>query len=682
MSSDGELLESLVGDIGSSLESSMITAVTDPVIGWVAAIFGLDEGGSDGAPALAELQADLFEIMQEISNVESDLVNAMNDIVASSTIQPAVTAVENYQNTGTPPGSILLLPKDWLYSPLTSGLLTTVHDTLVGTAQGSTPYLTSFRQTQVPRYISDSSPKNQMLDNFFAYHQNLQASLMQMNVEAAHQGQSANTQADLTDTSGSLPPNYVAAIQAYDQYLRQTAQQTTFLPQSTSGIGYRNLGLLFAPNNNGKDLGAYQTIVFDQQTGYAWGSQNILMCWGAGATVPALRAELKNPFAWMMRAPTYAELAALYTSLNPAGQTPTAAGMLTSLQNIGFTLRMDPTLTVSVPLVTAEVFDQTNWTTINQVWSKHKPPSGTIVANGYQCDKFYDLLNGVPVTVQIHCDVTVDVFSGPGGFGTSGNLEFFSTIPDSASVTAVSSAGTLALSSYNTEYADGLFIYQLAAADPATSVTTDPPLEEPASLQITPVTNPDGSVTCTASASFNRLQSNGTIASLLLTVPNVYWSVDDLQAATIDQNGHLTWKTGTLVHVTAKRGSTTEKIPVGPPTTFMPPPAPTPCHVNIYPRNVLVDGSSLPQTIAFSGQILFSDGSTSPIADGVADDTQFTWSASENIQLVPNTPRIDSISHVLVPAQFVIPAGTTATVTITLTLNNSQLHDTATITIG
>jgi len=32
----------------------------------------------------------------------SDLVNAMNDIGASSMIQPAATALENYPNTGTP----------------------------------------------------------------------------------------------------------------------------------------------------------------------------------------------------------------------------------------------------------------------------------------------------------------------------------------------------------------------------------------------------------------------------------------------------------------------------------------------------------------------------------------------------------------------------------------------------
>jgi hypothetical protein len=79
---------------------------------------------------------------------------------------------------------------------------------------------------------------------------------------------------------------------------------------------------------------------------------------------------------------------------------------------------------------------------------------------------------------------------------------------------------------------------------------------------------------------------------------------------------------------------------------------------------------------------LYSDGSTSPATGGVADDTQFTWTASGNIQLAPNTPRTDPVSHDNMQAAFVIPAGTTETVQVTLTLNGSQLTDTATITIA
>jgi hypothetical protein len=231
-------------------------------------------------------------------------------------------------------------------------------------------------------------------------------------------------------------------------------------------------------------------------------------------------------------------------------------------------------------------------------------------------------------------------------------------------------------------YTDALFIYQLAAADSATAVSTDPPLEEPSALQITPVTNADGSVTCTASASFTRLNRTGGPGPVTLNVPHIYWTVDNPQVATIDQNGHLVWKiAGASVNVFAIRGSVTSSIQVGPAATFTPPAPATPSQVNIYPRNVVLSGS-LPATVSFSGQILYSDGSTNPATDGVADDTQFTWTASENIQLLPNTPRNDPMSGDNMQAQFTIPAGTTETVKVTLTLNNSQLTDTAMITIG
>ncbi|MGH9419985.1 MAG: hypothetical protein ACRD3J_08435, partial [Thermoanaerobaculia bacterium] len=224
--------------------------------------------------------------------------------------------------------------------------------------------------------------------------------------------------------------------------------------------------------------------------------------------------------------------------------------------------------------------------------------------------------------------------------------------------------------------------YQLAFADAATGVSTDPLLEEPLSLEIAPVTNADGSVTCSANASFNRLLRGGGVQSVVLNVPNGYWTVDNPQVASIDRNGHVTWRTaGNTVNVTAIRGTVSQTISVGPPANFTAPAAATASAVNIYPRNVVLIPTSLPATVSFGGQILYSDGSTSPAADGVADDTQFTWIASGNIQLVANTPRTDPVSKDFVQAQFVIPAGTTETVTVTLTLNNSTLTDTATITI-
>jgi hypothetical protein len=673
---DGEVVEQVLGALGDSLESSLASAITAPAIGWVAALFGLSAGGGNNDDAaLANLQTGVYQILGDINQLASDLETRIDVANGNLQIAPAVAAVVQYQRTGAPPSTMLSLLPGWLNTLPSSDFLATVHQTLVGPGTtGTVGYLTTFRQAQVPRYTSDTSPDNQLLGKFFMYHQKLQASLMQMNVEAAHQGQSASTAAS-SDHSGPLPPNYVGAIQAYQQYGQQIAEQSTFLPLPTSGVGYR-----YDMWIGGFDFGATQ-IVFDQKKGFAWGASNLASTANVlSGTIPLLQSQLSMPPAWMVRAPTYAELQDLHAAfVSLAGTTVAAADMLTFLTNAGFNLALDPT--VSTPFVTAECFDQANWTLINPVWSKHRPPDGTIIANGYQCDWFYDLLNGVPVTVQINCDVSEGVFTGANGFGVTGGLAFFATIPSTASVTRTSAAGTQTVP-YIDAYTDALFVYQLAEADSATQVSTDPPLEEPSKLQLTQVTNADGSVTCTARASFTRLNRTSGSGSVTLNVPNVYWSVDTPDAATIDQNGHLVWKVaGTTLYVYATRGPVTSSIQVGPAAPFTPPAAATPSQVNIYPRNVVLSGS-LPAKVSFSGQILYSDGSTSPATDGVADDTQFTWTASGNIQLAPNTPRIDSVSHVNVQAAFVIPEGTTETVQVTLTLKDSQLTDTATITIG
>ncbi len=647
---DTGLLVQLVGDLGSSLESSVLSAITDPAVGWLAALCGLGGNGNDYA-SMEQLQTGIVTIIGDLNQAETDLSKDITNSAAYAAIQGVVNFVTPFLPK---PNQLLVVPPQMLMQD--AGQLATVHTSLVDIPlPATTSYLTNVRQSMVPRYTADHSPAQQSLVDFLTYQQKLQAVLMQLMVEAAHQGQSLSTQAPNTlDTSGPLPPNYAGAVEAYGQYADQIAQQSTFLPLPTSGVGFSYM--------NETSFGVDQ-IVFDQTTGFGWGVYNYQAYAGGTTTVPVLRTQLSNPLAWMVRPPTYAELETLRTSLT-GGQTTTPAAMLELLQQAGFNLKMDPA--VSGPLVTYEALQESNWTLINTVWANRIPPAGTVYASGYQCNWFYDLLNGCAVAVQFWFLVK------------SGEpAPTLATIPSTATVTWDSMAqGEVPISSL-VQYTDALFIYQLADADPGTNVVRiDPPLEEPSSMQITTVQNADGTTTCTASASFIRLNRTAGPTSRTLNVPQVYWSLDNPFAAKINQSGIVTWMTNAAVTVTATRGSVTAKTPpLSPPATFTPPATPVPIEVNIYPRNVRIAQTIPPQgtSAPFLAQILWSDGSTTTIGDGArvtGGQPQFQFAGTSGLTL--DTGQKSSFT---IP--FETPAGTVYDITLTL----EGLRDTVTITI-
>jgi hypothetical protein len=386
-------------------------------------------------------------------------------------------------------------------------------------------------------------------------------------------------------------------------------------------------------------------IVFDRSTGVAWSATNYsgIRPWLSPpifSTVSAIQAALKVPNAWMVRLPTYDEIHTFRAAFPlPSGVILGLDAIAASMLQFGFHLGFEQLSSgvgdIGYPFVTSDVLETTNWSFLNLRSVRHGgggegghtiPVWYTPAADGYKCALFYDLMAGVGVEVDFYCPVT-----GLTNDQTAPTDVLFDDIQNATTITLTSSQGSITISnspgpnslaSSTGAYADAIFIYRLANADPATNVNTDPPVEEPSSMQISSVPSADGlTVQFSATGTFVRFDRYAGPTSVNIDVAEVYWACDS-DAATIDQSGLLTWKVNNgSVNVTATRGPlTSPPVPLTGPASI-PTPNLTPVAVNIYPRVVTIPRSELPTEATFNGQILWSDGSTSTFGDGAGSTT-------------------------------------------------------------
>lgn len=706
MSEDSSAVGLFVGAIGDSLESNVLAMLEQPAVGWLSSVIGLGGGAAGGGDPLAlqkigttltGMQTELGQILGEIGNLKKVIIDDIAAASFSGNIHNALDAVSLYQSNLTAASSALPdTYADYL------DLLASVQTALVSPADGTTGYLPAYLSANL-RYYSDGSALWASLYPFFQYYNQIQALLMQMAVDAAHQGQPAPQSPILypgaQQVVGYPPPNYQGAGNAYTQYIEQAAQQLTFVPFPTTGVG----SLQQHQNAFGVDQ-----IVFDRTTNVAWGFRNFANTYGSQQTILSGTAvtDLPESFwitefpdVWMLRVPTYAEMSGLRESFtDSSGQVLSSTAIGAAMQNVGFDLTM-PAALVSLPYATAEVLDSSNWHYLNVHQVKIAGTGGAIrgftlparydtVADGYWCDKFYDFLNDVPVTMQLSCPVSVAV-TMDSDVATSAVL---TDIGNATQASWSSSLGTApAVNPAVTGYVDVLFIYQLANAHPPSLVNTDPPVEEPSSLQISLTRqSPDGSaMQFSASGSFQRFDFNAKAnVPVMLPITAVYWSVGGAGGpATIDQNGVLLWTRSGSVTVTAGRGTQTSSMTVTTPAAFTP--ALTPSGVNIYPRAFKTLPNIPPEgvAVAFNGQIIWSDGSTSSFGD----DEQPAPTQFANGNAIPpfTFAFAEANGHLALDqglsSTFTIPAGTNGTQTFQINVvvnGETNLTDHAVIRIS
>ncbi len=672
MSDESSVLGAVVDSFGSTLESNVFTILQTPALGWVTSLFGLS--GEDPLAAinnqLCQLQSDVTQILNDIQSLPALIDQHVDAKIDASQLMTAVTLVNTYIASGSGPsaawpnGKPMVASSDMLSSP-NNGVLSTVHQVLVGAitdgaALGSGPgYLTTYSQGNPARYLSHQpTPGVQTLLDFFDYYQYIQSILMQMTVEAAHQinvTPAPDTGAPTSPYTGALPPDYFTARNAYLQYCRQIAEQQTFLPFSTAGSAAAAPVSPVATATGGSN-----GVVFDQQTPIAWLNWNFAFLYLIGPlqpfNLPTFQANMTGNDQWMLRAPASAELAALRSSLkDPEGNPVSPNTIVKAMEALGFNVNLQaiPGSVCGYPFVTQEALDAGNWTKI-------RSPIEFNDVLGWETSTFYDLLNGVAVTVQL--------------FGTSIG-EILGDPQAVASVQCSSSVGSAAPGAQS--YLDALMVYQLTSADP--------PIEEPepSSLSINQNQNPDGSIQFTASGLFSRLTRGQTSPSgvtiPIITAPGdpcrVYWSIGDAPGASITPDGLLTWSSPNAnVTVFAVRGQTLSASLQNvqpPPGAVMPAPA-SPQHVNIYPRGATFAASGQSMAVTFNGQILYSDGSALLVP---SNSPLLTF--TEATGALPLDP--DQTNTFRIPAN--APSGTTYEITVTLA-GNQEVTDKATITLN
>jgi hypothetical protein len=654
------------------------SAILTPVTGWIGMFLSFGQGDQT---SLTDLQNDLATLTGDVTSMQRQIDAQLVAIATQLQINamaPGVHDVQVFQNSGN-------MPADTLWTIQIDR--EAVHDTMVGdvVTDGSAPgsgtgYLTGL--VSPLRYICDTSPQATSLNNVFLYYQKVQAVLTQMMVEAAHQGQFSPIPSPMPanpfpgTSTGWPPPNYEQAQLAYATYVENIAEQQSFLPLPTTGISV-------GPYPTG--IGANR-IVFDRVGNITWGWQNLANPYsgfgsigvGTGMTMQGLAGNLSaSADRWKLRLPTGAELNTLYTTLkDSAGNAVTSATVVAAMTQVGFYVTLPPDGQPGfLPFATSEVQKASNW-------NLYGTP-GT--AQGYRCSWFYDLLNNIQGELIIYCPVNPSSYTNTGqSFNDPSssivNDGVFTDIQNATSVMWNSSlgGGPLPLNAY----LDVLWVYQLANADAASGVTTDPPIEEPTTLNIRSV-NQGNTTQFTASSMFNRFdRTAAAYQSVSLDIAAVYWWVDNTETATIDQTGLLTWKQPGSVTVTATRGPLSNSVSASSPSAFAPVP-PTPLKLNIYPRHQVIGHTSLPMTTPFNGQILWSDGRTSTFGDAdVVPMTHFPNGdaiPAFSFAVTASSPvTVDSASGTSVT----IPAVTAGSFNVTVSLTgNPDLKDSATIRI-
>jgi len=651
-----------IGDVvqflGGSLLQGVSGAISDPVAGWIDALLGLGESAGDNGLS-SSLQTDTTTILTAISNLGPQLEQFDAAESAFQSMQDAVSTATGYQNNMQ--SGLMVVPSDLATDNIKSGYLDVIHTWLVaptpGDPQQGQPGAQGLLPVCIdqlfPRFVNDQSRGVQsFINNYLAYYTQIQTILLQMMVNACHAGQfygEKPVQASIPNP----PPNYFGAQAYFNRYQRHIAQQSTYIPYTTTGHGYQ-----------GTFPGAYgcKDIVLDKSmpTQSGWGSQNLRSLYGplSMRQILGLLAYPTVTDQWMLRWPTLDELKGLGF--------PTATNPITVN---GFNLQLvaandDLPAPVCNPFPSAEAFDFNN----TDIWL----PTG--VANSYSCDYFWDLYQNAQATVTLMFpDYGIDKYGSLAG--VAANCDPLDVQIDSNGYHSYIGDGKSTFTVY--DYCDGIFIYQLTLGDQVTNVQTTPPLEEPdpSSFAIV-VPQSSNPMTFQARAKFKRLNKTAggpttpRYQEQPLSVPLVCRLVDDESVATIDPNsGVLTWnKTGT-VNVYAIRGPLSVSASVSSPAGFTAPAPPAPTAFNIYPRIIVLNQNDEDQAIDVNAQLVYPDGTSDPSDIGATPSNTGCTFQSDGLKLVAGEP-----------SRFNVPGGTTGNFTISL-IYDSKTVDTANVSI-
>lgn len=603
---DPPILVTLLGDLGSSLYSSTLSAITEPLVGWLSTYIGF--GGNAGNGDYTTLLGNIQTILTDIGNLQADVQNATNQLLNALDAGQMQAAVNAAQSNPPPANYGAAL-----------GFLDTIHSNLVGPIMdgglpGSTASLKILTDPATFRYYSDNSPYYESnIIQYFLFYKRVQTILMQMAVELAHAGQglvppAAGSQPVFPPGTwaGYPPPNYEAAAAAYALCSGNLAEQASFLPFPTAGIQSSATYQPSGPTGPVYNFGLASVVVERKPdvggqpvAGLVWGAQTLasppnFMASPVYSTVPAIQ-RLLPPVSGSIRLPAFQELIDLRMAVGPAGM----QSAIIAMEQLGFSIPQyqigsTGNSAYSLPMITAECLNAANWTMINQnpYSISHRMPPGTKVADGWTCGYFYDIGLGSGVSVNVYVPVTVPLQG------------VFTDIQSATSVTASGFAAPL------NGYLDALLVY--------TPQITDGPLEEPSGIQITAVGPQSGPTTqFTATGNFQRFDpSFNALTTIQIPITQVYWRVDLPSVATIDQTGLLTWKTPGTVNVTAVRNA---QPPASVSVTGSYAPSRTPLAVNIAPRMLSVNGTipTTGDTAPFIGQILWTDGSTTLFGDPI-----------------------------------------------------------------
>src|SRR5258705_6342164 len=258
---------SLVSNLESTIVSDIAGVAAAPVIGWIDSMLGIDADTPNISTVLGALQQDTNAILGAISGLQDTIKKWFNDSeieTLQGDLDPATGAVKGYNDGKTP----LQVPDKAIDScgPFPNqmhGYLTTetTGDPDAGTL--STGLLQHVISNVLPRFQSPGvtvqigkdangspivQPAFTVLQNFLDHYVNVQAILLQMLIEAAHQGQPVYTDPAITPP-GSVPPNYSEAVKQKLAYSRHIAIQQSYIPFPNSyqgvlpGLGCENIVL-------------------------------------------------------------------------------------------------------------------------------------------------------------------------------------------------------------------------------------------------------------------------------------------------------------------------------------------------------------------------------------------------------------------------------------------------------
>ena len=188
--------------IGTSVFDSVLEVLDDPVMGWLTTFLA---GGGDTTS-------------QEYQTI-------IGDWAATGKMLEAVSYINQKSGDFPPvPGDIVENDDSYLDS---------INSTQVGDQPGDTAYISTFITANVPRFYSDNPPlatgintPQQVVMTQFVYYQKLQFMMMQMLVDACHEGEGEQVQ---LPPPNPVPPNYVSAASYVSQYFGRNHEGQGFV---------------------------------------------------------------------------------------------------------------------------------------------------------------------------------------------------------------------------------------------------------------------------------------------------------------------------------------------------------------------------------------------------------------------------------------------------------------------